>query len=274
MNSLFLNKKNNNKLILFFNGWSLDENIVKDLTTSEYDVIMFYDYSNLEIDENIVKEINSYKEINIVAFSFGVWACGYVLRHCEALNVGSDIECLPKQSCLLLQNINSRFKNVIAINGTLIPIDDKFGIPEKIFNLTLSTLSEKTYPRFFKNMFSGEADVDLHSKSNLKWKSKVGLPAHQQKVDNALNASQYDLEKFPNRTIENQRQELIQIKDLSTDKNCAQNSNLFTKIFVGTNDKIIPAKNQMAFWGKETKVIKKDFGHYMSFESWDEIIDA
>ena len=236
MKGLFLNKKKSKKLILFFNGWSLDEKIVNHLTSSNYDVIMFCDYSDLVIPEEIIKEINSYEEVNIIAWSFGVWG----------VNAGVN--------AFLLQESKRRFNNVIAINGTLIPIDKTFGIPEKIFDLTLSNLSEKNYPRFFKNMFAGEPD----------------------------------LSKFPSRSIENQRQELIQIKILSLLPpplrgrvgvgGNSEGINLFTKIFIGMNDKIIPAQNQINSWGQrdDLKIIKTNSGHYLFdlFKTWDEIIDA
>lgn len=212
----WLTKNNSQKLIIFFNGWSLDENIVNHLTSLEYDVVMFYDYSDLGISESIVTEINNYNEINIIAWSFGVWACGAVI------------------------NKFSNPKNVIAINGTLVPIDNEVGIPERMFNLTLSNLSENTYPKFFKNMFAQEADLN----------------------------------KLPKRTVESQRQELIQIQKLSTEKSFTQNANIFTKVFISTNDKIISAKNQLNFWGENIKIIKKECGHSVPFKSWDEIING
>lgn len=218
MKGLFLNQlqkaenEQYNKLIIFFNGWSLDENIVNHLTSYEYDVLMFYDYANLEISKETINEINNYKEINIIAWSFGVWACG---------------------------NVIDKFKNlkeVIAINGTLIPIDNKFGISEKMFNLTLSNLSEKTYPKFFQNMFEGDTNF----------------------------------EKLPKRDIENQKQELINIRDNSSLKPYTK---FFTKVFVGNQDKIISAKNQINFWGEDF-IVRVNKGHYIFdlFKSWDEII--
>jgi pimeloyl-[acyl-carrier protein] methyl ester esterase len=219
VNGLFLNKKKFDKLILFFNGWSLDENIVNHLTSDKYDVLMFYDYSDLEISQEILNKINSYDEISVVAWSFGVWACGNVINYFDNI------------------------KNAIAINGTLIPIDNNLGISEKIFNLTLTHLSEENYVRFFKNMFAGTVD----------------------------------LSKISTRSIENKRQELEQIKNLSASKSCAQNTKFFNKVFISTNDKIIPAKNQLNFWGKSNaQIIKIDGGHYIFdiFKTWDEIING
>lgn len=212
-------KNNSDKLIIFFNGWSLNENIVKHLSTAEFDVLMCNDYSDLEIAKETVEKINYYAEVNVIAWSFGVWACGNVVNNFKNL------------------------KNVIAINGTLVPIDNNLGIPEKIFNLTLQHLSEENYVRFFKNMFSGEAD----------------------------------LSKISTRSIENKRRELEQIKNLSASKTCTQNAKYFNKVFIGINDKIISGKNQLNFWGKtDAKVIQVDDGHYVFdlFKTWDEIING
>lgn len=212
-------KNNSDKLILFFNGWSLDEIIVKHLSTTNFDVLMFNDYSNLEIEEKVINKINSYAEVNVIAWSFGVWACANVINKFDNLN------------------------NAIAVNGTLVPINNNLGIPEKIFNLTLQHLSEENYVRFFKNMFSGEAD----------------------------------LSKISTRSIENKKHELEQIKNLSVEKSCKQNVKSFNKVYIGNNDKIISARNQLNFWGEtNAQIIKIESGHYLfdSFISWDEILNG
>ena len=218
MQQTWVIKNNSDKLIIFFNGWSLDENIVKHLTSDGFDVLMFNDYSDLEIAQEVLDIINSYAEVNVIAWSFGVWACGSVINNFKNL------------------------KNAIAINGTLIPIDNSLGIPEKIFNLTLMHLSEENYVRFFKNMFAGEADLG-------------GIST---------------------RTIGNKKTELEQIQKLSAEKNCAQNARLFNKIFIGANDKIISSKNQANFWGEtNAQIIKTEGGHYIFdlFKTWDEILN-
>lgn len=217
MKGLFLKQNISNKLIVFFNGWSLDENIVKHLISSEFDILMFNDYSNLEIDEETVSKISSYTEVNVIAWSFGVWACGHVI------------------------NKFNNLKSAIAVNGTLVPIDNNLGIPEKIFNLTLQHLSEENYVRFFKNMFSGIADLN----------------------------------KISTRSIENKKRELEQIQNLSAGKSCKQNAKFINKVFIGTNDKIISAKNQLNFWDEtNAQIVKIEDGHYIFdlFTNWDEIL--
>lgn len=211
-------KNNSDKLIIFFNGWSLDENIVKQLTSVDFDVLMFNDYSDLEIDEKTINKINSYIEVNVIAWSFGVWACGNVIDKFNNL------------------------KTAIAINGTIVPIDNNLGIPEKIFNLTLQHLSEENYVRFFKNMFTDEADLSKLSKRNL----------------------------------ENQKNELQQIQKLSAEKSCADNSKFFNKVFIGTRDKIISAKNQANFWSEtDAQITHMGGGHciFELFSTWDEILN-
>lgn len=223
MRSAWLNKKKSNKLILFFNGWSLDENCIKHLDSDEYDVLMFYDYTTLEIEENISNEIKKYSEVNIISFSMGVWACASVI-----------------------DKFNNT-KSVIAINGTLTPVDDNFGIPVKIFNLTLSNLSEITYPKFFKNMFAD------------------------------FKTAEKELHKMPKRNVEEQKEELLAIKDFASKNNFLNKINRFNKIIISSNDKIIPARNQINFWsqGKNLEIIKIDDAHciFNSFNRWDEILN-
>lgn len=271
MQQIWVIKNNSKKLIIFFNGWSLDENIVNHFNSADYDVLMFNDYCNLEIADETIEKINSYSEINVIAWSFGVWACGNIidkifdaaqskLQYISAGGLANPpYENDSGQVLIAPQN----FKNVIAINGTPIPIDNNLGIPEKIFNLTLTHLSEENYIKFFKNMFVSEADLN----------------------------------KLPKRNVENQKQELQQIQNLSAlcprllwerdefqceeraleirGRSIREIAKFFNKVFISANDKIISAKNQLNFWNETDAKIKQiDSGHYIFdlFNTWDEII--
>ena len=46
----WLNNGQNDEVIVFFNGWGMDEAVVRHLLFDAYDVIMFYDYNNLDTD--------------------------------------------------------------------------------------------------------------------------------------------------------------------------------------------------------------------------------
>ena len=131
----WLNKKQNQKLILFFNGWSMDENPLKPLNFSHYDIVVFYNYQNIDIDNFLLDEINKYPEIILIGWSMGVWA--------GAL-------------CAKYFNI----KNSIAINGTLSPIDDNFGIPHAVYKGTIDNFSLKYREKFYKRMFKTSEEFE------------------------------------------------------------------------------------------------------------------
>ena len=44
----WINQKNNNKLIVFLNGWAMNKNAVKDLETGDFDILEINDYRKIE----------------------------------------------------------------------------------------------------------------------------------------------------------------------------------------------------------------------------------
>lgn len=216
----WLIKNNSKKLIVFFNGWSLDENIVKNLDSSKFDVLMFNVYSDLNIEEKLLTEINNYDEVNVISWSFGVWASSFVIDKIKKL------------------------KGATAINGTPSAIDESYGIPKRIFDLTLLNFSEKNYFKFFKNMFY-EFQDDYQ-------------------------------EMMPKRNADNQKNELIQIQKQSVENKYLDNAKFFSRVIIGKNDKIIPAKNQLNFWMEKStaEIIQVEKGHFVFdiFKTWDEMI--
>jgi len=126
-NSVPLNNPipSNKKLVLFFAGWGMDEHLFSGYARSGQDLIIAYDYSSLTLDENLLR---GYEEIQVFAWSMGVWAASQVL---------------PK-----LQMQHYPIGTCTAINGTPFPIDDSRGIPVQVFRATLNTLSEKTLDKF------------------------------------------------------------------------------------------------------------------------------
>lgn len=199
----WLNKNFNSKLIIFFNGWGMDECVVSRLGFGEYDVLMFYDYNSLKTDFNF-NELDRYPEKNLVAWSMGVM-------------------------CATLFDI--KYNKKIAINGTPFPIDNQFGIPEKIYNLTVKGFNEKNSAKFIQNMFNG--------------------------VNYLLNLS---------RDIENQKSELVALK------NYAANAEFkYDKVLISSDDRIIPTKNQCAFWNIEPNIKSGHFPFHL-FKTWSDIL--
>lgn len=198
----WLNKNDTKDLIIFFNGWGMDETVVEHINAGSYNVIMLYDYNSLDFDFNI---INNYENKYIVAWSMGVM-------------------------CATLFNIDN-VVSATAINGTLKPIDDEFGIPKRIYDLTLKGFSPKGRERFIKNMFD----------------ETVNLPTIK-------------------REFENQKSELSALKNYEANLNFK-----YTKIYISNNDKIIPTKNQEAFWNMKSNL---NCGHcpFGLFNSWSELL--
>ena len=121
MQSHWLNKQNNEKLIIFFTGWSFDENPFKFLKCDDFDVVIFFDYTNLQ-----PVQIPDYKKYFLISWSMGVF------------------------SAYLLKDKLPEFSKKIAINGTPYPVDNEFGIPLKPFLLTLRH-AEKGLEEKFEN---------------------------------------------------------------------------------------------------------------------------
>ncbi len=192
MQHYWLNRSGNDKLILFFAGWGFDENPFKFLNCGEYDVLMFYDYNDLQFID-----IPDYKEINLIAWSMGVFVASLLREKLPPLN------------------------KKIAVNGTLFPVHDEWGIPVKIFELTLKHAQAGLQGKFYKNVFG-------------------------------TNFEQYAQNPVA-RTIENRVDELNSLYELIKNSPSVEASKTFYDlVIVSDDDKIIPTNNQLAFWGKNS----------------------
>lgn len=210
MENIWLNKNNNSKLIVMFNGWAMNETAFKHLDFEDYDILIFQNYKNLNFDFDKFK----YNEKYLICWSMGVFAVNK------------------------FKNIFNSFDKKIAINGTKKIIDNNFGIPEKIYDLTLKTLNKENLEKFIKNMSISEEFY-----KNLKI----------------------------SREIEDLKEELIAIQ-----KTVLENEIDFNKAIISKRDKIVPFKNQLNFWKnqKDVEICLTDGGHYPfeSYKNWSEII--
>jgi biotin synthesis protein BioG len=108
-------------LLLFFNGWGMDESLVKHLIIPKNSCLKIVNYPykiQISKEENIIP----------IGYSFGVY---YLTKWITQAKLS--------------------FSKVIAINGTpeIIGLN---GIFEKVFQTTYCDLSEATLKNFFKNM--------------------------------------------------------------------------------------------------------------------------
>ena len=129
----WLNKQNNDKLIIFFTGWSFDYKPFEFLNCENFDVLMFFDYNNIEI-----LPIPQYKEYFLISWSMGVFTA-YLQK-----------DKLPF------------FSKKIAVDGTPFPVDDEFGIPQKPFLLTLRHAEKGLEGKFYQNIFDTEQEFSRY----------------------------------------------------------------------------------------------------------------
>ena len=209
MKSLWLNKRNNKNLIVFFNGWGMNETIVSHLDCNCNDVLMFCDYRKLDI-ENF--DFSRHENKFLVAWSMGVYITN------------------------LFYDKLKYFNKKIAVNGTFYPVDNNYGIIEKIYNLTVNNFNETSCKKFVQRMFINK-------------------------------------ELLFNRTIQELKDELVSIKQYT--KAPLQKILNYDKVIISLKDKIIPTKNQINFWKDKGVIIENiDCGHYPFdvFSNWNEII--
>lgn len=130
-------------LLIFFCGFYTDANCFLPFDNGAFDVLYVSDYS--EIDFGIFDDFDfsPYCEINLIAYSYGVWAAGVL----------AAAKCLPPVD------------KSLAVCGTFKPIDDNYGVPVIIYDLMLKSLLSSSagvvIETFKKRTYTG---VDIHIK--------------------------------------------------------------------------------------------------------------
>lgn len=220
MKSFWLNKQNNSSLIVFFAGWSFDNFPFASLNPTLYDVLIVYDYNDLVLPKDF-ENFSQYDNKILLTWSMGVFAA-YELRD-------------------LFRDFNYK----LVINGTVTPVDDEFGIPEKMFELTLKHAEKGLKGKFYQNVFLTDEEYERY----------VSCPVC--------------------RSIENRVSELENLYDLIKNKKVQEYEKFYDFAIVSEVDKIIPSKNQIASHKKNNvPFITVPYGHFLFyyFSSWDEII--
>ncbi|WP_290376595.1 pimeloyl-ACP methyl esterase BioG family protein, partial [Duncaniella muris] len=153
------------RAILIFAGWGMDEKPFASLKQEGYRIIAVWDYREPAFPPSLVEELEQYREIAVIGWSFGVPAATrFLAAHSE----------LP---------VSAR----IAVNGTMHPVSDSLGIPEAIFRGTLAGLSEKTLSKFNLRM-CGSAESYRRFSLTLPARDIDGLRAELEAVESAGDA--------------------------------------------------------------------------------------
>lgn len=219
MKACWLNKKDNKNLIVFFAGWSFDENPFKVFDCGENDVLFIYDYNSVE-SLNEFSAFEQYQNKTLIAWSMGVFTA---------------------------YNLRENFKNFnlkIAVNGTVQPVDNEFGIPVKTFELTLKHASVGLGGKFYKNVFKTEEEFNKYMRNPV-----------QRSIEDRVS----ELENLYSR---------IKSEEITVEE-------FYDYAVVSEFDKIIPSKNQRNSHEKtKVSVVDLQNGHFpfYNFNSWGEII--
>lgn len=119
------------RLILFFAGWGMDAVPFSALSKPGYDILLVYDYNDDAFD---MSALDGYDEICVLAWSLGVWHAGRFI---------SDNRQLP-------------ITRTIAVNGTLDPVSDTFGIPPRIYDMTSALPGKAALDKFYRRICGGQ----------------------------------------------------------------------------------------------------------------------
>ena len=204
--------------MIFCNGWGMDARPVASLESCRRDVLMLYDYTNLVPDLDLERVMNRYEETALVAWSMGVWA-------------GQQ----------LFAPYRRQLQTSLAVNGTLCPIDDQYGIPRDIVLATLEQFDEKQRSKFYHRMCR---DRELYRRF---------------------------LQDQPARSVDSQKRELASL--LKTAGCDLREKSIYRRSLVANHDFIMPTANQLNFW-PEKMVKRLDGYHFLfySYQSWDGIV--
>ncbi|MCC8142789.1 MAG: DUF452 family protein [Tannerellaceae bacterium] len=206
MQTTFLHTGGNSTLLLFFTGWaSLPEQFRFLKPAAKEDVLICHDYTST----HWTLSLEHYKEIRLVAWSLGVWAASVVIKQYPTLK--------------------SKITEAIAINGTPLPVNNEYGIPEAIFRGTFEQLSVPNLHRFIRRMCGNREG--LHHFNN--------IPGDWQ-----LTALQAELAAIYHRQKEPVAEDV------------------FTQAVVSSDDRIFPTGNLLNYWQNRIPVIRLQTPHY------------
>ena len=124
---------NKSSLIVFFCGFYTDANCFIEFDNGKNDLLFVYDYSDMENNPLEYFDFLDYTKVSVIAYSYGVWALNYVYN----------------------QNLLPKIESSCALCGTFCPIDNEYGVNEKIYDLMARSLNSDTIEKFEQKMALG-----------------------------------------------------------------------------------------------------------------------
>ncbi len=208
-------------LIVFFCGFYTDANCFIEFDNGKNDILFVYDYSDMQNNPLEYFDFLNYTQVSVIAYSYGVWALNYVYN----------------------QDLLPEISSSCAISGTFCPVDNDYGVNEKVYELMARSLNSDTIEKFEQRM--------------------------------ALGASSPLNIKRANRKIENLADELLNIRMVSKHTWFKKNFE-FDKVVLTKKDRIFPYSSQANFWATHRNKVELECGHFPFFEfkDFDEILES
>lgn len=197
----------NSRLILIFTGWSTGPELFHEIDISGWDVAVAHDYSNPELECALP---DKYVTIYLFAWSLGVAEAD------RSLPAG-------------------RITAAFAINGTVTPVSDNYGIPKAIYHGTADNLTPRNLQKFRRRMMP-DGDSFRHYFATELSEEQCHILAD----------------------------ELRAIASRHTDDTVMPTLK-WTRAYIGADDRIFPPDNMSAAWQRvtDTAVIHTDDAHYI-----------
>lgn len=183
------------------------------LGSGGFDVLMLHNYTSLPGSYDLERVTAGYSQINLVCWSIGVWA-------------GQK----------LFFDAKDVFQRIIAVNGTLCPIHDNFGIPESVFEGTLLNYDEAGRKKFYHRM----------CREKLIYR--------------------FFLNNQPERTIDDQLEELVALKEMI---DCTPpEKSMYKQVIITDHDLVVPTANQVQYWQEAEAENTLLTGVHFPFTTW------
>lgn len=208
----FIHRDATGRLILIFAGWSADPSLYRHIHLEGWDLLVVYDYNDLVFP---IQLLDDYHTISLFAWSLGVFVASRTIPF-------------------------DRISIAVAVNGTENPVSDYEGIPEAIYEGTLSTLSERNLMKFRRRVYG-----DKYSELS-------------------------PLFSIPEEGIDGLAAQLRLIRDVSGNIGCKNHQHSrWDRVYISLSDMIFPPDNQINSWNQNSsspEIITLDAPHYIDFE--------
>lgn len=220
MKALWLAENGKKEFLVFFAGWGMDARPFEFLAAGERDVLVLFDYTDEHVPVDLGALAAGYETVDVAAWSLGVPVANTV---CAGLR--------------------GTLRRVVAVNGSIIPVDEQFGIPPEMFDATVERLGHGGLERFRRRMCGGAETLERFNSM------------------------------LPDRDLDSLTSELVALRERFSGAEPA--GSIFDCAWVGANDRIIRADSQCRCWqrfGVPFAMIDAPHFPFYRWSGWEELL--